>query len=106
MGNKGAVITSLRMFDSIFKFCGCHLAAGSGPKDLDLRIDNLNTIIMENFSSTSMANEDFWFILGDLNFRVCAATEEVTSKISKYKVLQNQKKTGHENSNYQQTNSL
>ena len=49
MGNKGAIITTLKIYDSIFKFCACHLCSGQGAKDLGVRIDHLNTIIDENF---------------------------------------------------------
>lgn len=81
LGNKGAVTTTLRVYDSVFKFCACHCAAGSSEKDLESRIENMNLIINEDFNNKFKREEDFWFILGDLNFRVCAKRDFVIGQI-------------------------
>ena len=83
-GNKGAIQVSLKIYDSCFDFCGCHLTAGSDPKHLETRIGNQNQIIHENFSKIDDKSNHFCFIMGDFNFRVKANAEEVRAKILEY----------------------
>lgn len=81
LGNKGGVVTTIKIYDSIFKFCSCHLAAGSKQKDMESRIQHLNQILEESFSNSDQKKEDFYFLSGDLNFRVNEPKDTVVQKI-------------------------
>lgn len=108
LGNKGSVIYRFELNGKSFAFSSGHYAAGQN--EYKNRINELNDVLnsdiasIEHSASTKnntninininndkkkFRNHDYWFILGDLNFRIDLDNEIVRSLIKKqeYKEL-------------------
>lgn len=85
-GNKGAVMISFKILDIKFCFVNCHQA--SGPDRLDARIESTWEILKDlrennnrQFDLPSLSDYFFW--MGDFNWRVTEEFYEVQSKVLK-----------------------
>lgn len=89
LGNKGSVLFRFDLFNKSFAFSSGHYAAGQN--ELKNRIselyENLHSNINYDISKTNFKGKtidhDFFFILGDLNFRIDMQNEQVRSHIKK-----------------------
>lgn len=89
LGNKGSVLFRFDLFNKSFAFSSGHYAAGQN--ELKNRVselyENLHTNINFDFNKTNFKGKtidhDFYFILGDLNFRIDMQNEQVRSHIKK-----------------------
>jgi len=70
VGNKGSIITSLYIGDSLIHFANTHLPSGSSPGKRAECIKSLYQTKIEKERS------DFFFLFGDLNLRVQMKLEE------------------------------
>ena len=71
-GNKGYIIYKMNYKNNNMAFCVAHLTAGDQDKERLLRIENLEKILNHKMDEKSekFYMNDYYFILGDLNFRV------------------------------------
>ena len=71
-GNKGYIIYKMNYKNNNMAFCVAHLTAGEQDKERLLRIENLEKILNHKMDEKSekFYMNDYYFILGDLNFRV------------------------------------
>ena len=71
-GNKGYIIYKMNYKSNNMAFCVAHLTAGEQDKERLLRTENLEKILNHKMDEKSekFYMNDYYFILGDLNFRV------------------------------------
>ena len=88
-GNKGSVFYRFELFNKSFAFVSGHYAAGQSA--LKNRIEELTTVMNFNFGQTNqnisykgkVIEHDYWYIIGDLNFRIDMENDVVRSLIKK-----------------------
>ena len=95
LGNKGYCICQFNFNGKYFGFCSGHLCAGDTKVNLDQRQKELKSIFEftnNYFKKNKFISNDYFFIFGDLNFRVDFSKEDITrdnsveqSEISLYK---------------------
>ena len=85
LGNKGYVSLSLSYSNILISFVIAHFEAGKGSNQE--RINTLKQILesKNEFNYQKFKKSDFWFIMGDLNFRVDTSFE------SAFEMIQNKK---------------
>ena len=85
LGNKGYVNLSLSYNNILISFAIAHFEAGKGSNQE--RINTLKQILesKNEFNYQKFKKSDFWFIMGDLNFRVDTSFE------SAFEMIQNKK---------------
>ena len=88
IGNKGSLIIKFNYNDSTLAFVCSHLSHGlSGNKS---RINELHEILNRSFMTSnkelSIKNFDYYFIFGDLNFRIDHKDEDIREMISHNKL--------------------
>lgn len=89
LGNKGSVLYRFEYKNQSFAFSSGHFAAGQSA--LKNRIEELSDVLNLNINSNSTINSfkgrfqdhKFWFIIGDLNFRIDLENEQVRSQIKR-----------------------
>jgi len=87
-GNKGAVNLRFTFDDTSFLFVNCHLA--SGQSNVNERLDDLRDIYRRVFDSSqgwqeySVADHQYKFIFGDLNFRISMPDQMVRDEIKRF----------------------
>jgi hypothetical protein len=84
-GNKGAVMISFKIFKTSYCFLNCHLAAGPSQSKMDIRRQNAFEIlrsIRPMVPTIEMPSAfDYFFWMGDFNFRVDRVFTEVMDVI-------------------------
>lgn len=74
VGNKGGVMISFNIFTHRFCFLNCHLAAGATQDKMDRRrtdaFNILRSLKPRESPSDSINHFDYFFWMGDFNFRV------------------------------------
>lgn len=69
LGNKGSCSIRFTYHKKLFSFASGHLAAGSGSNEQ--RLTELNNIASTMHDKDSrFCDSDYWFIFGDMNFRI------------------------------------
>lgn len=89
LGNKGSVLYRFDIFNRSFAFSSGHFAAGQNA--LKNRIEELVDVLNSNINNNSsictfkgrLQDHDFWFIIGDLNFRIDMDNEQVRALIKR-----------------------
>ena len=87
LGNKGSVLYRFDLFDKSFAFSSGHFAAGQTA--LKNRVEELGDILNSNIIANpskvtfkgKLSDHEYWFILGDLNFRIDLDNEQVRNLI-------------------------
>ena len=72
-GNKGYLMLQFNFKNKYFVFTTGHLTAGENKENLTQRQNELNSILTTYFSNSKRPEyllNDFYFIFGDLNFRI------------------------------------
>ena len=95
LGNKGYCICQFNLKGKYFGFCSGHLCSGETKVNLEQRQKELKSIFEftnHNFKINKFISNDYFFIFGDLNFRVDFSKEDISkdnsikkSDISLYK---------------------
>jgi hypothetical protein len=95
LGNKGYCICQFNLKGKNFGFCSGHLCSGETKVNLEQRQKELKSIFEftnHNFKINKFISNDYFFIFGDLNFRVDFSKEDISkdnsikkSDISLYK---------------------
>ena len=72
LGNKGYILYEFKYKNKIFSFCTGHLTAGQTDKQYQNRVNLLIDILNHKFDGNSnrLFQNDFYFLFGDMNFRV------------------------------------
>ena len=70
LGNKGCCFLDFKYGGTSYGFCSGHLPAGQNEKDYNNRKEVLKKILDFKVSVNDFKNNDFFFIFGDLNFRI------------------------------------
>ena len=70
LGNKGCCFLDFKYRGTSYGFCSGHLPAGQNEKDYNNRKEVLKKILDFKVSVNDFKNNDFFFIFGDLNFRI------------------------------------
>ena len=70
LGNKGCCFLDFEYRGTSYGFCSGHLPAGQNEKDYNNRKEVLKKILDFKVSVNDFKNNDFFFIFGDLNFRI------------------------------------
>lgn len=72
MGNKGYISYEFKYKNKTFAFCTGHLTAGEKDKNIKNRANLLINILnhQDNNNSNKIYENDFYFLFGDMNFRV------------------------------------
>ena len=81
LGNKGYCICQFNFNGKYFGFCSGHLCAGDTKVNLEQRYKELKSIFEysnNNFKKNKFILNDYFFIFGDLNFRVDFSKEDIT----------------------------
>ena len=87
LGNKGYIIIEFTYNTKTFAFCTGHLEAGEKDKNYQSRVDQLVDILKYKNNNNKNANRifqnDYYFLFGDMNFRVKVDREEFFEKVNK-----------------------
>ena len=88
MGNKGSCNIKFEYRRKSFAFSVGHLS--EGETNNKSRIKEMNKILNNNFDSDiiKFSDNDYWFIFGDLNFRLDDVTKEYINDCIKGKCLE------------------
>ena len=72
LGNKGYILYEFKYNNKIFSFCTGHLTAGQTEKNFQDRVNLLIDMLNHKYdkNSNKLYQNDFYFLFGDLNFRV------------------------------------
>ena len=72
LGNKGYILYEFKYKNKIYSFCTGHLTAGENEKNIQNRYMLLKDILNHQFDKNSkkLYENDFYFLFGDMNFRV------------------------------------
>ena len=72
LGNKGYILCEFKYNDKSFVFCSGHLTAGENEKKYKDRTNLLNDIFnhKSDKNSKKLFENDFYFLFGDMNFRI------------------------------------
>ena len=72
LGNKGYILYEFKYKNKIFTFCTGHLTAGQTEKNFQDRVNLLIDMLNHKYdkNSNKVFQNDFYFLFGDLNFRV------------------------------------
>jgi hypothetical protein len=89
IGNKGAAALCFEYYDTRFCFVGTHLAARIDRKRLEVRNQNYRDILKglaaNGFTKNGLGDVhhefDYFFWLGDLNYRIEMSRDEIIQKI-------------------------
>jgi len=89
LGNKGSVLYRFDLFNKSFAFSSGHFAAGQNA--MKARTEELFDVMNCNINSNSsidtfkgrLIDHNFWFIFGDLNFRLDLDNDQVRTSIRK-----------------------
>ena len=89
LGNKGYVNFTIKYSNILISFAVAHFEAGESSNEE--RIDTLKSILgtKNNFNHQKFKNSDFWFIIGDLNFRIQTSSFEKAYKMISNKEFKN-----------------
>ena len=84
LGNKGYIISHFNFKGKNFGFCSGHLNAGENKENLEQRQKEIKSIFdFNNFNSKNkFILNDFFFIFGDLNFKIDFYKEDITNENS------------------------
>ncbi len=84
LGNKGYIISQFNFKGKNFGFCSGHLNAGENKENLEQRQKEIKSIFdFNNFNSKNkFILNDFFFIFGDLNFKIDFYKEDITNENS------------------------
>ena len=84
LGNKGYIISQFNFKGKNFGFCSGHLNAGENKDNLEQRQKEIKSIFdFNNFNSKNkFILNDFFFIFGDLNFKIDFFKEDITNENS------------------------
>ena len=84
LGNKGYIISQFNFKGKNFGFCSGHLNAGENKENLEQRQKEIKSIFdFNNFNSKNkFILNDFFFIFGDLNFKIDFFKEDITNENS------------------------
>ena len=85
LGNKGYIIIEFKYNNKTFAFCTGHLEAGEKDKNYQSRVDQLVDILKykNNKSPNRIFQNDFYFLFGDMNFRVKVDRENFFEEVNK-----------------------
>ncbi len=85
LGNKGYIIYEFKYKNRSFAFCTGHLTAGEKDNNSQDRIDQLTDILgyQTDNNSKRICENDFYFLFGDMNFRVRVDKQEFYDQINK-----------------------
>ena len=85
LGNKGYIIYEFKYKNRSFAFCTGHLTAGEKDNNSQDRIDQLTDILgyQTDKNSKRICENDFYFLFGDMNFRVRVDKQEFYDQINK-----------------------
>ena len=72
LGNKGYILCEFKYKNKSFAFCSGHLTAGENEKKYKDRTNLLNDIFnhKSDKNSKKLFENDFYFLFGDMNFRI------------------------------------
>ena len=87
LGNKGYILYEFKYKEKTFAFGSGHLTAGENEKNFKNRTNLLvNILTHKNDKNSNQFHEsDFYFLFGDMNFRVKADKKEFLEKFDKIK---------------------
>ena len=87
LGNKGYIIYDFKYKNKSFTFCTGHLQAGEKDKNYQSRVDQLVDILIykNNKNPNRIFQNDFYFLFGDMNFRVKIDHKKFLEDINKIK---------------------
>ena len=82
-GNKGSLFYEFTYRNKNFSFCTGHLSAGNNTKKYNERVNQLIDILNHQNEKDSMKfyKNNYWFIFGDLNFRVGTSKKMFFNKV-------------------------
>ena len=85
LGNKGYILYEFKYKNKIFSFCTGHLTAGQTDKQYQNRVNLLIDILNHKFDGNSnrLFQNDFYFLFGDMNFRVKIDKDKFFEQIHK-----------------------
>jgi hypothetical protein len=85
LGNKGYIIYEFTYKKKTFAFCTGHLTAGEKSNNSQDRINQLTDILkfQNDKNSRRIFENDFYFLFGDMNFRVRVDKKEFYDEINK-----------------------
>ena len=84
LGNKGYIIYEFKYKKRTFAFCTGHLTAGEKKEKSQNRIDQLiDILIYQSDENKRIFQNDFYFLFGDMNFRVNVDKKEFYDEIYK-----------------------
>ena len=85
LGNKGYIIYEFTYKKKTFAFCTGHLTAGEKTNNSQDRINQLTDILkfQNDKNSKRIFENDFYFLFGDMNFRVRVDKKEFYDEINK-----------------------
>ena len=94
LGNKGYIIYEFKYKKRTFAFCTGHLTAGEKKDKSQNRIDQLTDILkyQSDKNSKRIFQNDFYFLFGDMNFRVNVDKKEFYDEIDKLNNQEEEKK--------------
>ena len=85
LGNKGYIISQFNFKGKYFGFCSGHLSAGENKVNLEQRQKEIKSIFDFNnvySRKNKFVLNDYFFIFGDLNFRIDFAKEDISNENS------------------------
>ena len=70
LGNKGNITVQFKYKEFFFGICVAHLIAGENEEKFNHRLNELKFILTQKTKNKVFYKNDFYFIFGDLNFRL------------------------------------
>ena len=77
LGNKGNYIVTFKLKGKYFSFITGHLSAGDKDEDFNKRVNELKDIFSNIIPDNNKLKKLFYFIAGDLNFRIDLSKEKL-----------------------------
>jgi nitrogen fixation-related uncharacterized protein len=88
LGNKGYILYEFNYKNKSFSFCTGHLTAGQNYKNCQNRFNLLIDILNHKSKNSNIFyKNDFYFLFGDMNFRVKLDQTEFSQKINEIQYL-------------------